>query len=230
MPRSVSLPFPPWRLSAPPKPLRMSLPSMPGVDRAGEVLDAEVGVAFRIAARSGVGVKQRDHALGRLIVRDRIDPLIEGESLVTHEDVRTASAFERVTACTALQRVVAVAAVEQVVAAKSGERVAGVVADERVRVPPTADEVLDAEVGVAFRLAPGPHSRGQARNDTSGGVVVARRVGAWSTMERIGAASTDDIVVAAEAPDRVIAAVADDGVVAEGDAIQEIDGFGVVRS
>ena len=49
-------------------------------------------------------------------------------------------------------------------------------------------------------------------------------------MERIGAATTDDIVVAAEAPDRVIAAVADDGVVAEGDAIQKIDGFGVVRS
>ena len=38
------------------------------------------------------------------------------------------------------------------------------------------------------------------------------------------------MVVAGEAEDRVIAAVAVDVVVAEGDAIEQIDGFGAVRS
>ena len=38
------------------------------------------------------------------------------------------------------------------------------------------------------------------------------------------------MVVAAEAEDRVIAAVAVNKVIAEGDTIQRIDGFGVVRS
>ena len=146
-----------------------------------------------------------DHALGRLIVRDRIDPL-EVPPLPLRP-VGTAAAFERVVARSALQRVVAVPAVEEVVAAISGERVAAVVADERVREL-TADEVLDAEVGVAFRFAAGPHSRGQARNDAGGGVEVARRIGAWSTVERIGAGAAVDKVVAAEAEDRVIAAVA----------------------
>ena len=49
-------------------------------------------------------------------------------------------------------------------------------------------------------------------------------------MERIGTGAADDMVVAAAAEDRVIAAVAKDEVVAEGDTIQHIDGFGVVRS
>ena len=124
---------------------------------------------------------------------------------------------------------VTVPAVEEVVAGQSVQSVVAIVADERVREQ-TAKEILDAEVGVAFRFAAGPHSVAQARHDTSGGVGVARRIGAWSTVEPIGAFPAVEEVVAGEAEDRVIAAVAPDHVVAEGDTIEHIDGFGVVRS
>ena len=49
-------------------------------------------------------------------------------------------------------------------------------------------------------------------------------------MERIGAFPAVEEVVAGEAEDRVIAAVAPDHVIAERDTIEQIDGFGVVRS
>jgi hypothetical protein len=49
-------------------------------------------------------------------------------------------------------------------------------------------------------------------------------------VERIGTSAAADMVVAAAAEDRVIAVVAVDVVVAEGDAIQNIDGFRVVCS
>ena len=49
-------------------------------------------------------------------------------------------------------------------------------------------------------------------------------------MERIGTGAADDNIIAGEAQDRVIAAVAPNHVIAEGDTIERIDGFGVVRS
>ena len=50
-------------------------PQVVGVDRAGEVFDALEGVAFGVAARSK-SAKHDEHALGQLIVRDRIDPQV----------------------------------------------------------------------------------------------------------------------------------------------------------
>jgi hypothetical protein len=49
-------------------------------------------------------------------------------------------------------------------------------------------------------------------------------------VERIGPGAAEKIIIAGEAENRVIAAVAPDHVIAEGDTIEQIDGFGVVRS
>ena len=97
-----------------------------GVDRAGEVFDADEGVAFGVAVGSLVA-KQGNHALGRLIVRDRIDPL------VAVEPVGTAAAFERVVARSALQHVVPSRPSRKSSPANPSSRVVAIVADERVR-------------------------------------------------------------------------------------------------
>src|SRR5262245_6913196 len=91
----------------------------------------------------------------------------------------------------------AVPAVEEVVAGQSGQRVVAVVAGERIVVR-RADEILDADVGVAFRVAAGPLAGGEARNDAGCGGEVARRVVTCAAVEKIGTRAADDIVIAAE--------------------------------